>query len=72
MDFEGTDELDTEEGMVKVDYLIGLLVKDKQNVKFHPFVAENLADEKKMFDEFVEFAKLAKFLHLTEADFVVV
>ncbi len=57
LDFEGTDELETEEGMVKVDYLIGLLVKDRAGVRFNPFVAENLADEKRMFLDFATFMK---------------
>ncbi|MBW2970436.1 TM0106 family RecB-like putative nuclease [Candidatus Woesearchaeota archaeon] len=53
MDFEGTDELETEEGTVKVDYLIGVLI----NNEYKPFIAENLADEKRMIQEFLEFMK---------------
>jgi len=56
LDFEGTDELETEEGMVKVDYLIGLLVKDKE-IQYHSFVSENLANEAKMFHDFLAYIK---------------
>ncbi len=56
-DFEGTDELQTEEGMVKVDYLVGLLVKEKDRVHFKPFVSENLAGEGRMLHEFLAFVK---------------
>jgi uncharacterized protein len=56
-DFEGTDELETAEGMVKVDYLMGLLVKEKDRVHFKPFVAEHLADEGRMLHEFLAFVK---------------
>ncbi len=57
LDFEGTDELETEEGMVKVDYLVGLLVKDNTGAHFRPFVAENLADEGRMFHDFLAYMK---------------
>ncbi|HLF54285.1 MAG TPA: TM0106 family RecB-like putative nuclease [Candidatus Nanoarchaeia archaeon] len=56
LDFEGTDEIQGEEGMVRVDYLIGLLVKEKE-AHFRPFVAENLADEGRMFHEFLSYMK---------------
>lgn len=56
-DFEGTDELQTEEGLVKVDYLIGLLVRDSESIKFKPFVSENLAGEEAMFRSFVSYLK---------------
>ncbi len=57
MDFEGTDELHTEEGMVKTDYLIGLLVKDKDGAHFRPFVAEALTDEGRMLHDFLAYMK---------------
>ncbi|RJQ19785.1 TM0106 family RecB-like putative nuclease [Candidatus Woesearchaeota archaeon] len=57
LDFEGTDELESEEGMVKVDYLIGVLKRENGSVSFHPFVSENLQGEKQMLDEFLEFMK---------------
>ncbi len=57
LDFEGTDELQTEEGLVKVDYLIGLLIKDDSGAHFRPFVAENLADEGRMLHDFLAFMK---------------
>ncbi|MEM3154368.1 MAG: TM0106 family RecB-like putative nuclease [Candidatus Woesearchaeota archaeon] len=57
LDFEGTDELETEEGMVKTDYLIGLLVKDREGVHFRPFVAETLADEGRMLHNFLAFIR---------------
>ncbi len=56
LDFEGTDELETEEGMVKTDYLIGLLVKDKE-AHFRPFVAEVLTDEGRMLHDFLAYMK---------------
>jgi uncharacterized protein len=57
MDFEGTDELETEEGMVKTDYLIGLLVKDKLGAHFRPFVAEALTDEGRMLHDFLAYIR---------------
>ncbi len=57
LDFEGTDEQETEEGMVKVDYLVGLLVKDKTGAHFRPFVAENFADEGRMLHDFLAYMK---------------
>lgn len=55
IDFEGTDEVPAEEGTTKVTYLIGLLVKDRDHVFFRPFVAESLADEGVMLEEFLAF-----------------
>ncbi len=57
LDFEGTDELETEEGMVKTDYLIGLLVKDNNGAHFRPFVAEALTDEGRMLHDFLAYVK---------------
>lgn len=57
LDFEGTDDMQMEEGMVKVDYLIGVLKREKGEVSFHPFVSESLQGEKQMLDEFLEFIK---------------
>ncbi len=57
LDFEGTDEMQTEEGMVKVDYLIGLLIKDKTGARYKTFIAENLADEGRMIHDFLAFMK---------------
>jgi len=57
MDFEGTDELETEEGLVKTDYLIGLLVKEKDRVHFRHFVAEALTDEGRMLHDFLAYMK---------------
>jgi len=59
LDFEGTDEMRTEEGMVKVDYLVGLLVKEDR-VHFKPFVAETLADEGRMIHDFLAFMRKFK------------
>jgi len=57
VDFEGTDDMQTEEGIVKVNYLIGLLVSEKERVHFRPFVAENLNDEGRMFHDFLAYMK---------------
>jgi len=57
LDFEGTDEQQTEEGLVKLDYLIGLLAKDSTGAHFRSFVAENFADEGRMFHDFLAFMK---------------
>jgi hypothetical protein len=46
-----------EEGTVKVDYLIGLLIKDKTRMHYKSFTAENLADEGRMIHEFLAFIK---------------
>ncbi len=56
LDFEGTDEMESEEGMVKVDYLVGLLIKEDR-VHFKPFVAETLADEGRMMHDFLSYMK---------------
>jgi uncharacterized protein len=53
IDFEGTDELETEEGMLRVDYLIGVLDEGK----FVFFFAENLEQEERLFRSFVEYLK---------------
>ncbi|MBI4145965.1 TM0106 family RecB-like putative nuclease [Candidatus Woesearchaeota archaeon] len=57
LDFEGTDELEMEEGLVKVDYLIGVLKREAGRVSFHAFVSESLQGEKQMVDEFLAFMK---------------
>ncbi len=57
IDFEGTDDMQTEEGVIKVNYLIGLLVSEKERVHFRPFIAENLNDEGRMLQEFLEYVK---------------
>lgn len=55
LDFEGTDELETAEGLTKVDYLIGLLIREKGKESFVPFVSESIDGEKKMVLDFFEF-----------------
>lgn len=57
LDFEGTDEFQSEEGMIKVDYLIGLLIKDGKSAEFNPFVSDSLKGEEKMFKDFAKFMK---------------
>lgn len=57
IDFEGTDEIDTEEGNVKVDYLIGVLVNNKGKLDYHAFFAESLKDELKIAEDFFKFVR---------------
>jgi len=60
IDFEGTDDLETEEGIIKVTYLIGILIKDQTGTHFRSFVAENLGDEGRMLHDFLAFMKQFK------------
>jgi len=60
LDFEGTDEFETAEGLVKVDYMIGVLVREGAKVQYHVFVSSSLQDEKKMFLEWVQFMEVFK------------
>ncbi|MBS3148435.1 TM0106 family RecB-like putative nuclease [Candidatus Woesearchaeota archaeon] len=57
LDFEGTDELETPEGLMKVDYLVGLLVRENGEERFVPFVSESIDGEKKMMMDFFEFIR---------------
>lgn len=57
VDFEGTDEFEGEEGVMKVNYLIGILVSDKDGAHFRPFVAKDLSDEGRMLHDFLAFVK---------------
>lgn len=57
LDFEGTDELRTEEGMVKVNYLVGVLLRKGDKVDYITFIAHSLSEEESMFKEFFNFIK---------------
>ena len=54
LDLEGTGEQVKDEGLVAMDYLIGLVVRSKGKEKYVPFVAHKLNQEKKMFSEFLK------------------
>ena len=54
LDLEGTGEQVTEEELVAIDYLIGILVRKKGEQTYIPFVAHGLDQEEKMFNDFAE------------------
>lgn len=57
LDFEGTDDMQTEEGITKTTYLIGVLIREPAGTHFRAFVAERLTDEGRMFHDFLAFMK---------------
>jgi predicted RecB family nuclease len=57
LDMEGTDEPDLEGATDAIDYLIGVIVRKGDADEYHPFMAHKLADEGKMFYDFMSFLK---------------
>ncbi len=55
LDLEGTGEQVQDEGLIAMDYLIGLLVRSKGKEEYVPFVAHKVNQEKEMFSEFLKF-----------------
>jgi predicted RecB family nuclease len=55
LDLEGTDPSGEEEGLEQVDYLIGLTLCEAGEVRYRPFMAWRIEEEKQMFRDFVEF-----------------
>jgi predicted RecB family nuclease len=55
LDLEGTDPSGEEESLEQVDYLIGLAICEADEVRYRPFMAWHLDEEKQMFREFVSF-----------------
>ena len=55
LDLEGTDPSGEEEGLEQVDYLIGLVICEADEVRYRPFMAWRIDEEKQMFREFVAF-----------------
>jgi len=55
LDLEGTDPTGEEESLEQVDYLIGLAVCEAGQVRYRPFMAWRIDEEKQMFHEFVAF-----------------
>jgi len=60
LDLEGTDPSMTDEEIIQVDYLIGILVRAGSKEEYIPFIANNFAQEKKMLFEFLDFMKKQK------------
>ena len=54
LDLEGTGEQVTEEELVAIDYLIGILVRKNGEQTYIPFVAHGLDQEEKMFNDFAK------------------
>lgn len=54
LDLEGTGEQVGEEGLVAIDYLIGVLVRENGKEKYLPFIAEDLDGEERMFHDFIK------------------
>ena len=57
LDMEGTDEPDLEGATDAVDYLTGVIVRKGGRDEYHPFIAHKMADEGKMFCDFMSFLK---------------
>jgi uncharacterized protein len=57
LDMEGTDEPDLEGEKDAVDYLIGVIVSMGGRDEYYPFIAHKIADEGKMFCDFMSFLK---------------
>lgn len=57
IDLEGTDEIELEDGIVKVDYLLGVLAKDKDKTEYIPFISRDLKGEEEMYKDFFRFLK---------------
>ncbi|MGA3111747.1 MAG: TM0106 family RecB-like putative nuclease [Candidatus Bathyarchaeia archaeon] len=55
LDLEGTGEQVQDEGLIAMDYLIGLLARSKGKEEYVPFVAHKVNQEKEMFSEFLKF-----------------
>ena len=60
LDLEGTDQPGSEDGLVQVDYLIGILIRKDGREEYRPFIAHRLQDEGNMFREFVTFMQWQK------------
>lgn len=54
LDLEGTGEQVSEEELIAIDYLIGVLVRKCGEEKYIPFLADNFEAEDQMFHEFLD------------------
>ncbi len=54
LDLEGTGEVFSEEGLISIDYLIGVLVRKNGEEKYIPFIVHNLTSEDQMIIDFLE------------------
>lgn len=54
LDLEGTGEQKGEEGLIAIDYLIGVLVRESEKEKYLPFIAKDLDGEEQMFRDFMK------------------
>lgn len=54
LDLEGTGEQVSEEELVSIDYLIGVLIRKNGNEEYISFLAKDLQSEEQMFKEFLE------------------
>jgi len=55
LDLEGTDPTGEQDGLEQVDYLIGVLVCEGGDCRYHPFTAWRIREEGGMFRAFVDF-----------------
>lgn len=60
LDLEGTDPTMTDEEVIQVDYLIGILVRVDSREQYKAFIAKDLKHEKDMLFEFLDFMKKQK------------
>ncbi|MEK6974132.1 MAG: TM0106 family RecB-like putative nuclease [Nanoarchaeota archaeon] len=60
IDFESSTGLEIENYAGNIDYLIGVLKRDKGNEEVIHFLAESLEDEEKMLNRFIDFIKKQK------------
>ena len=57
LDLEGIDPTMAEDGIPQIDYLIGIVVREKSEEKYISFTAKNTHLEKEMLLEFLDFLK---------------
>jgi len=60
LDLEGTGEQVSEEELVAIDYLIGVLIRKDGKEKYIPFLADSPEEEGHMFREFLEWLAAQK------------
>jgi uncharacterized protein len=60
LDLEGTGEQQTEQELVAIDYLIGVIVRIDGKTEYKSFHAKDLLSEKEMFLEFIGWLKTQK------------
>jgi predicted RecB family nuclease len=64
LDLEGTSEQVSEEELISIDYLIGVIVRKNGTEEYKPFLAHNVGQEGEMFRQFVKWV-------LEQKDFII-